>query len=424
MNGPRSLVALGALLCVCAPAAAHVGPLRGTAPFVVDEEIVGGATTWGIVLVEGDRALRVCEESVGEVTAFHLRLDDGRVLVGAESALFVTDDGGCTYAPLALSVPGLPFVSGARALGASTIVVATTSTLARSNDGGDTFAALAPLEGAPILREVVVDDSGARIVASGFDPTTGGPIVFRSDDGGATFHRAALDGFARVIALGFDDDRALASGIFAAGGSALVSLDDALSTETLSSFDGVVTDAAVFDGVRAVIVDKQRYFQESATGAFQEILGGPTGCLARAPNSTRIFGCARFADLVHFVSSDDAGGFVGAIPYGIVEERACPIGTPGRVRCTFVDAGVDDGGAPLVDAGSDGGEADGGDAPLPPICACDATQAPADDAPWACALVMVASTLARVRARRRRASTSGAPWSCGASIGMLRGDAP
>lgn len=422
MSRVAACAAVCALLCTTT-VDAHVGPLRGTAPFIVDDEIVGGATTWGIVLVEEDRALRVCEEAVGEVTAFHLLLDDGRILIGAESALFTTDDGGCTYEALPVVIEGLPFVSAARSRAAPVIVVASTTALARSNDGGATFAALAPLEGAPILREVIVDDTGERIVASGFEPTTGAPVLIRSDDAGATFARTTVDGYARLIALSFDGDRALASAIAATGGSTLVSFDDTFTMETLGAFDGVVTDAVAYEGVRAVIVDKQAYFEERTMGTFTEILGGPTGCLARAPASSTIFGCARFADLVHFLSSDEEGVFIGAIPYGLVEERACPLGTPGRARCALVDAGAPDGGQDQRDAGEDAGSVDGGEGTPPTLCTCGSAIADGDDASVA-ALCTGTSLLAIGLRRRRGHRSKSAHWSRSVANGMVEEKAP
>jgi hypothetical protein len=397
-----------AFLLLVHPALAHVGPVRGTTPFVVDDTFRGGATTWGIVLAEGDRFLRVCEEAVGETPAFHEIFDDGRILIGGQSGLFVTTDGGCTYASVPFVWSGLPFVSLARArANPSVVIVATTTTLYRSSDAGVTFAAQAPIAGAPILREVVVDDDGVVVAATGFSGT-GQPFLARSDDGGATFSTTVRPDLSRLIALTVDTDGAvLASEIPPLGGSTLASIAADLTSTALATFDGAVTDAVVYADARHVIVDKQSMWSETAPLVFTELFAGPSGCFARPPGASALWGCARFADLTHFLSTTDAVSFTGHMSYGLVEERVCPVGSPGQVRCSFADGGVIDAG--VVDGGrADAGALDAGTGEPPPAwCACEGTgPAQQNDAVLFCSAACALVLFTRRRRGARQADVS------------------
>jgi hypothetical protein len=402
--------ARAALACIvltfASGADAHVGPVRGTSPFVVNDTFRGGATTWGIVLAEGDRFLRVCEEAFAESPAFHTLFDDGRILIGGQTGLFVTRDGGCTYTPLSVVWSGLPFVSMARARATEHVVfVATTTTLYRSDDAGLTFEPAGELAGAPILREIVVSDDGAIVAATGFSSATGQPVVIRSDDGGQTFHAAVRAELSRLIALTIDDDGGvLVSEIPPIGGSTLASTNAQLETTSIALFGGAVTDAVVFAGVRHVIVDRMSTWSETAPGQFTAVFGGPSGCFARPPSATALWGCARFADLTHFLSTTDGVTFSGHMPYGLVEERICPTGTPGQARCDFIDSGViPDGG--VDDAGDDGGALDAGPVePVLPWCACDVGTAGSD----ALSVMWIAACGLMLRRRRRRSACDSA----------------
>ncbi len=111
-----------------------------------------------------------------------------------------------------------------------------------------------------------------------------------------------------------------------------------------------------------------------------------------------------------FGSSTDGRVWTWSMPFDSIEDRLCPSGTVGRVRCAYLFPGLDAGPLPVDDAGdadagalppdagdivdaggasdaggvedagqqADGGvpepepeAADGGTPPVPPVCACD-----------------------------------------------------
>src|SRR5690606_28697824 len=89
-----------AALCLLAPAAlfastaaAHLGAPEGRVPFVEAGGLLGGSTTWGIVLAREGGWDRVCEEALGGPPGFVYRRGDDQIVIGRDDGLHLTTDG-------------------------------------------------------------------------------------------------------------------------------------------------------------------------------------------------------------------------------------------------------------------------------------------------------------------------------------------
>jgi len=376
---------LGALL-VATSANAHQGLLAGTRPYL-DEAgaLVGGSSTWGIVLEEDGRWLRVCEESFRTRPSFSYRVADGRILLGGDDGLYVTDDGGCTYASVSDALDGHVVSALAAPSEHPEILFVATSTAGRDNglfisrDAGLTFAATSLSLPERMFSRVAVSDDGARLYASALHTADGASLVFASDDGGETFVEHRLSGYVRVKVLGVDVDgeSAVLAGDTAAGPSDLLVADPAFeAVRTVGTFDESIPYYAAFGGVRYVVLNTSLYRETDA--GFAPVPGGPTNCLLTSPSGDALWGCGQLLDLGHFLSSSDGETFDVHIPFGLVEERQCPEGTAGWSFCPqnpFADAGIE---VP-VDAGGLG--TDGG-GELPPEGQCSCGGASEGPPPW------------------------------------------
>ena len=362
-------------------ARAHVGLPGGTHPFVVDGVLRGGGTSWGIVMLERGVPVRVCEEASGMVVFFYARISGDRVLVGGTGGLVVTEDDGCTYAP----VPGFAglFVSmiGVARDAPETIFVGANAIaeaqLMKSVDGGDTFAPTSLVVPELGFSSIVVSDDGARVVVSGV-ALTGRPRTFVSDDGGETFEERSIwpEEARSAAVLGFDVDGAHVL--------ALILDDSTLSTlvqvapdfsgyVVIEQFESIVTDYVAYQGARLIVL-ADRDLRRQVPGldpAFVAVDDAPMGCLVRPPGEDTLWMCGQPDEGFHFFSSGDAAAFTPFIAFDEVVERTCPQGTPGEVRCDF---SIPDAGNVEIDAGSvDAGGADGGGVDVPPPvegCSC------------------------------------------------------
>ncbi|MFZ9887104.1 MAG: hypothetical protein ACO3JL_06345 [Myxococcota bacterium] len=362
----------GAISVLANAALAHVGAPEGRVPFVIDGELRGGGTTWGIVLRDGDVWMRVCEEALGGAPAFHYRRPStGRVLIGRADGLWSTEDG-CTLEPGAAELldgqpslvavppgqPGRLFVS----TGHSDRV----NTLYQSDDEGLTFTPTAFRDLPYASRTLAVSDDGSALYLGvvGFDDRM--PAVFVSRDGGQSFvERQPWSSDVVVVSvLGVDpvtDAVALALLDGTTGGSTLVLADaDLLTLTELHRFDGIASDFLALDDAWLVIEDRQRlWYRSRSAGSFAEVSDGPSRCLLRMPGEAGVWGCGQPVQGGHFLFSEDGLAWRAEIPFLEVEERRCPEGTEGAERCAYLFE------VPGPATGADAGPtADG--RPLPP----------------------------------------------------------
>lgn len=331
---------------------AHVGAPEGRAPFVVDGELRGGGTTWGVILRAEDTWQRVCEEALGGAPAFHYRRpSSGRVLIGRADGLWTTEDG-CT---LAAGAPELvdeqPSLLAAPAGQPGQLFVATghsdrPNTLYVSGDEGLTFAPTAFRGQGFVPRTLAVSEDGSAVYLGAVGLDERQPVVFVSRDGGESFaeRRPWPEGVAVVSVLGVDPitaEVALALLDSSAGGSTLLLADADLVTATeLSRFEGIASDFLGLEDAWLVIEDRQRLWRRPrAAGGFDEVSEGPSRCLLRVPGQPGVWGCGQPVQGGHFLYSPDGLTWEAEIPFLEVQERRCPEGTEGAERCAYLFEG-------------------------------------------------------------------------------------
>lgn len=404
------------------PARAHILPVSGVTPFVEDGTLIGGGTSWGVLLRDDDGVFRrVCEEALGIPVAF-LRTAEGRVLIGrAERGLVVTSDG-CAPERVAgvleehavsalVSVPSAPD----RVL-ATTATTGADNGVFASDDGGHTFEPTSLSVGGQLFFQLLVSEDGQLVVASGLDTTTQQIVLAVSKDSAVTFDTPAADlgAYAFVKPLAIDQAGAVLLAAVDAQGThhLLRSIDGLASVFGLASFDGAILGLAEASGGRFALVrsqaDGKGIYRQATEGApFVRLEGGPSACLLNLPGDARLWGCGEEGQAGHFFVSDDGETWEPLVPFDAVEERCCDEGTPGNEQCAIYFA-ASDGGEPSCSVGGSGDTRDGGPGARsepPPECSCATTTT--TRAPGALLFGLLAGVLV---GSRRRARFSRAPW--------------
>ncbi len=347
---------------------AHQGPNAATTVFLRDGDLLGGGTTWGIVLKDGTQWLRVCEEAFGEAPTFHARLADGRILLGGIGGLFETKDKGCSYALVEPALDGQHVSSFSLASAVPDVAALTTSNAVGdsgvwlSGDGGQSFAPSSVSYNNIVFDAVRLDASGSFFFATGYNASAAASVVAFSDDRGETHTTVEMPEYARVRLLAIDGDEAVASALRVNGGSALLrlSMDLAVVSESEPFLRTVSAYVRVGDDEYISMNDNEVWV--SRDGApFEEIVGAPSNCLVSSPVGPPLWACGQLRHLAYFFSLNEDGAFDAHAGFGEVVERTCPAGTPGAEFCVYnlPDAGVvvgDDAGV-----ARDGGRPDPGD---------------------------------------------------------------
>ncbi len=157
-------------------------------------------STWGFLLARGDRSFRwMCENALKVGGAFDPDIvfrADGSIVITTFEGVLINKDG-CTFEPTSL---GAKFISqiaeGPDGALYAAAVEATDGAIYKSTDGGATF----PSKFSPGMPNdwweslEVAPSSAQRLYLSGFRFAAGSktPLVFRSDDGGASFAAVAI----------------------------------------------------------------------------------------------------------------------------------------------------------------------------------------------------------------------------------------
>lgn len=369
--------------------------------------LTGGGTSWGVVMPEGDHFARVCEEAYSNAefdevpsppralnSSFsHLRADGG-ILIGGFGGTYITNDVGCTYTPVAF-FDGQVTSSIARGPAGSLLVA--TATLSGENgiyeslDDGDTWSVLVPPVADVAFFQLVTNDDGSRILATGSNSASATvPAVFVSDDGGATFDDVSA-GYAQyplVRAATFDVDGAALMGGFDAQGKGMVlravapfSAPDELPVDLVADGVGGDDDPAVADAFPSEITHvavvpnggglvalarlrKVLFHRPVGAAAFVDVTEastGPSDCVFVHPDGQRLVGCGQeiaTGSVGLFMESSDGVTWQPTIGFGDVVYRRCPVGTVGHDACkgqfeSTCDDGLDDDFDQLVDCDDD-----------------------------------------------------------------------
>lgn len=346
----RSLAVLLAL-SLAVPAAAHVGQLQeGREAFLVDGDLVGGLSTWGIVLPVGNHWERVCEEAIGPVAFFARRRASGDILVGTLEGLMVTSDEGCSYqlvsGALDTHSPSAMVAVGSR-LFATTAHYGQANGIYVSDDDGESWT----LAHGPVtdtaLFQLQASADGTHLMATG--SRTGAstsPVVLVSVDGGDSFQDASAGygGYVIVSALGFRENgtTAMISAMTsdnqfrvlgaAAGSYASPTTIGTLPSEAKSGVDWNNT-VWVITPLAGML-----YRKGAADADFVQVsdtTSGPTKCIAKHPDGDRLLGCGRQAigNPGLFMESTDGVTWSALLGFDDIAYRICPEDTAGFTMC-------------------------------------------------------------------------------------------
>lgn len=356
---------LGAV--TAAPVQAHLGQDQfGRFPFVVDDAIIGGGTSWGIVLpdeVFGGYG-RVCEESFGPAVTFAIHQPArGRILLGGINGLEATSDGGCSYTVVDNDLAGrFPNGLWQDPLDGDHLLAGTSTTTGvngvwRSRDGGDTWTeVIAERQGN--FFSTAASDGGQRIAVGGNDgdPAGANVLLLVSVDGGATFVNVSSAVIERVIVapLTWDGDALILGGLDPStqGFIDRVTLDGTTPIITaVGTTPRQTTHAVVFGGEVFTIARNgargELYRENDSALGFGAVPDGPSECLFKEGNG--LVGCGKQAGLnpAMFMTSTDGVTWTRVVSFVDVHYRACPDGTVGQTACasfleTFCGDDVDD----------------------------------------------------------------------------------
>ena len=277
--------------------AGHVGQDQfGKIPFVNGGELLGGATSWGLVRPDPEGGWsRVCEEAFGPVVFFAVGQGD-RVLMGGIDGLSTTTDHGCSYQVQQNELTG-EFTSAVwiDPLDASHLVVGTstpssTNGLWESFNGGDAWAPLLPVRAANFFNVVASDDG--RLIAATGNNGSGQVLILRSEDAGATFDDlsdVATD-YLVVHGLMFDQNDLLIGGFESTGQGFVdsVAFDGSQATSTrLGSTPRETTQAVIFAGDLFVVARNstrgELYREDDSALGFSVVASGPGECIFVEP---------------------------------------------------------------------------------------------------------------------------------------------
>jgi hypothetical protein len=395
-----SAVVVAALVSVFAatgyapPATAHLILAAGKNPFLVDDNLIGAGTTWGVIVNDNGQWLRTCEEATGHgFIHWAHRVSAERILVGTEAGIVSTSDL-CDYTILEGSSADY---SVTRLVQRGSVLYAIGSRPGfgsrtyKSTNGGQSFVPTGLLR-TELFFNIEMSSDGAIQFVAGMRAEDQRAVLAASVDNGEHFLDVPVDlsGFAFVKLLAMEQDSVIAVGQSSAGDATLVRIavgDDTVTV--LGEFTGEYLVGHAILGSERFVLTNDRVVKKAAdlsSTSFAVVPSAPPlTCLEKVEGKDQIAGCGEVKEDgsgFHFYFSDDGVDFVGALPFDGVAERVCPVGTDARTACAryFSDGGVVDSGAlPPVDAAGGGGEdggvvGDGGAEPTPQ-CACTQTTA-------------------------------------------------
>jgi photosystem II stability/assembly factor-like uncharacterized protein len=446
--GPRAVAAaLVAFLALASPARSVAnGRFPAGGYFVAggpDGRVMVLRTTFGLVVSRdgGGSWSWVCEEAFGAAGTYDAAVAiaaSGRIVVTTPRGLAASDEG-CVWAAPTGSVPR-PLVDVA-VDGAGRRLVALLGPsglddgLLRSDDGGRSWSPGATFPGLFGSTVEVAPGAPSRVYVSGF-LLDGTPVLYRSDDGGATAREVAraeaFRGGASALVSGVDPRSPDVVYVRAAAGlgTALLRSDDGGSSfRELVRTAAPMTGFALSDDGRTVWVGSA----DPAEGIARSVDGAP---FARLPPRVTVR-CLRQRAGALFVCTDESadGYLLGRSTDGgehlapLVSARrlagpspACAAGSAVTDRCVpawpaqrDALAAIDAGAAPFPEAGLDAG-ADA-DAATPPEVAFDSPRFDASppevlglDAPPPDAARPAAATGAGCACATARPARARRPW--------------
>lgn len=358
----RVITAACALL-LAAPAAGHANqPQEGRVPFVVDGAVIGGLSTWGLVLPVGDAWQRVCEEAIGPVAFFSRRQGNGDILVGALDGLMVTRDQGCSYQLVSGALDGLApsaLVEAGGRLFATTGQFGAQNGVFVSDDGAASWDPATTPQSELLLFRLIASPDGTHLMATGSrSGASTAPVVLVSTDGGDSFADASAGYSAYVIAtaLGFLEDgtTAMISGITATNDFRVLRADaDSYAAPTvIGNLPAEAKYGVAWQGTVWVVtpLSGDLYQKRTTDGDFVHVTDartGPTNCIYLHPSGDGLMGCGRQlpGSPGLFMESTDGATWTELIGFDDVSYRVCSAETTGFTACaTYYESSCSNGG--------------------------------------------------------------------------------
>ncbi|MEL6178063.1 MAG: hypothetical protein AAFS10_03875 [Myxococcota bacterium] len=302
--------------------------------------LVGGSTSYGLLQITDDgQALWTPEETLGDIPLWTLYTGDGRVVAGTVQGVWATSDWGCSWEPLPepLGSAASPALARDHENDSHLAVIAADRALWESHDRGQTWTDLGiatTIEGEP---EQLFIGAGAWWVK------TAEHTLWRSTDPGQSWESVALEeAFQRRLSL----LSASPSGNTLYLGAAEADMEPA--TVTLLALDAATLAVHVVTRLEGVSISAMAEFQEhlwigvdggkmfrsisaDPDDGFERVVLAPTVCLDPRPEMGRLWGCGRYGNGVHFLSSTDGLHFDGHVRYSQVCPASCPPDTNGSI---------------------------------------------------------------------------------------------
>jgi photosystem II stability/assembly factor-like uncharacterized protein len=398
--------------------------------------------TFGLLVSPDDGATLswICEGAIGYAGTYdpvYAVTGAGTLLAAIYDGLRVSRDGGCTWDLAGGALDGR-WIADVRVASDGAIFAATKSSAGDndvfvSRDDGRTWAstgALRPGAFWQTLRVAPSDPlrvyvSGYALASVGDAPAEPGPMLLRSDDGGASWLDipVVVPGTNVLRLLGvsrLDPDRVFMVVPSAPSQSVLRSDDGGVALELVDSVEGEVTafESIVGDGGETFFVGAR-----ATAGALRRSTDGGTtwsacptepvvGCLGARDDGTLLACGSNFApdEMALGRSSDRCDSFAGALRFTDIDgPLECPAGTPQATLCApmwpSVCASVGACASPADASGGEPSDGGGGDG-----CGCASPGSSRGEAGPALLLVLLAVARRRGRPGRPRRRSDPGAW--------------
>ncbi|MEE2829123.1 MAG: hypothetical protein VX498_08040 [Myxococcota bacterium] len=331
-----------ALLGAPPQSSAHDGILFGLQPFVQEDELLGGSTSWGLVLREGEELLWTCSETTGSNVFWRHLGTDGLLLAGTGDGIRISEDGGCSWSAVP-DFPGelanysvAPHPTDPLRLVSVTGGSEQTNHLLESLDGGRTWTSLRSVAGASFWRAVWGRAGDDLLLEQVSD--AGVPVLHFSAEGGRSWlvEDFPLEGWNSVGLFGpsLSGVDLWFTGLSPSGEFTLARLPFSLDGEVVveRSFPKILTAFVERpEGLHIVLSFMTYILWVPGEEDYVEQDPGVSACLRDFDGV--LWGCGGEPNHAQFSRSDDGTSWEGILFLDDVVPRSCPSDSPAAELC-------------------------------------------------------------------------------------------